>query len=69
MLSSRESRFSWGKQDRTSSATFFGTRCRQWRPPMRKPPPQPDETPKTHAGTSARGKATRPVWTPWLWVD
>ncbi len=68
MLSSRHSRFSWGKQDRASSTPFFRTLSSKWRPPMRKRPTEPDQTAKADA-KSANGKTARPVWTPWLWVD
>jgi hypothetical protein len=67
-LSSRHSRFSWGKQDRASSTPFFRSLASQWRPTVRKRPPPPEQTVTTDT-KSAGDKTARPVWTPWLWVD
>jgi len=69
MLSSKNTRFVWSKQDRTPEVSLFRLLCAQWRPTarvLRDAPPDP-----LRAATLQKKqlKKVKPVWTPWLWVD
>lgn len=67
MLSSRENRFYWSKQDRSSAVPFFRMLARKWRPTVRRRDAQA-ETGSRRSGVKASSNA-KPVWTPWLWID
>jgi hypothetical protein len=68
MLSSRDTRFSWSKQDRSLGVPFFRALAHKWRPTVSKRDSEAG-TNKSSA-TSLNGKRTaRRVWTPWLWVE
>ncbi len=69
MLSSREHRFHWSKQDRAAAVPFFRMLARRWRPTVRKPDAQAETTSKKTASRKAAAATAKPVWTPWLWVD
>ncbi len=71
MLSSRNNRFSWSKQDRSPDLPFFRALSRNWRPAVRKKEPEPDaaDAAAKNDAKPVDGKTARPVWTPWLWVD
>lgn len=67
MLSSRDSRFSWGKHDRSAARPYSCVVSRKWRPTMRKR--VVDNAPLGAAKKPAAGLKARPVWTPWLWIE
>ncbi len=68
MLSSRENRFCWSKQGRDRDVSFFRMMAKRWRPTVRKRDAQLKGKGKA-AAAKAAAATSKPVWTPWLWVD
>jgi hypothetical protein len=53
-----------------ANVPFFRALSRRWRPIVRKVPPPSEATEAgSAAAKSTNGRAARPAWTPWLWVD
>ena len=69
MLSSRNKRYSWGRQGLESDLSFFRLLHQHWRPMVRE---ETDEERFSRRAARAamrkRHEAPKPVWSPWLWV-
>ncbi len=69
MLSSRDGRFHWSKQDRAAAVPFFRMLARKWRPTVRRAEIRAEATSSKRTARPRNDAANRPVWTPWLWVE
>ncbi|NVO12796.1 MAG: hypothetical protein HXX10_02050 [Rhodoplanes sp.] len=71
MLSSRKTRFQWGKQDRSNDPSLFRSMAQHWHPTVRTHAADADDAVKVSSpilDPNTTGNEA-PTWTPWLWVD